>query len=295
MAQHWYEKAAEVLIGKFRRAVTTAANRTADYAIERVPAIPALYEQVGSDTATDVLNIIVEILPDPDTRTLGGKVLELAKDFVERFIFRLQEGLGGEGAVRGGVAAGAAVPADKRGNMFHLLDAAVVAERRGEFLGFMKILTPRQRRAVVEFILDRELAERQAFLALPLEERMRFIWLLIPQTKSSEIERLESEIRVRWTYSERLFTEAAVFFAEADAIRPTNRAAAMVKDICGEEKEEEAQQLVASLNDLQAELLRLSRASSAAPAVPTTLNNALQRIRAWDQKFAPKKREPKEG
>lgn len=280
MAQHWGEKLVELLIGKMRRSVTKFAGKTADHTTERFPAIAALYEQVGPDNATDFLNMVVEVMPDPDTRTITGKGIELAKDFVERFIYRLQEGLGGDGTIRGGGAV--AVPAGKLGNMFGLLDPAVVEERRKEFLGFMKLLTSRQRRAVVEFILDRELAERQAFLALPLEERMLFIWLLIPQTKTSEIERLKSEIRIRWTYGERLFAEAARAHAEAARFRGRDRLAVEILMEEAREKEQEAQQLVASLNDLQNELLQIgyrSRPFDTMPQTTAALREALEGFR----------------
>jgi len=295
MAQHWYEKLVEVSIGAFRRRLTNRATWFADYTLERFPAIRTLFEQVGGELAADIMNIFLEALPDPDTKTPLGKGLDLGKDMAERFIHRLQEGLNGR-RPDGDTDTVSPIAPDAAKNLFRMYDPKLRG-KFAEFLGFLMLLTPRQRKAVVEFVLDpaRSIADVRAFFARPVDERVRFLSLLIPRTKTSEIERLEAEIRIRWTYSERLFAEAAILFAEADAIRSADRAAAAEKDIDGGEREDGAQQLVAPLNDLQAELLRLGRVSPAVPAVPTALNNALQRIRAWDKQFAPKKREPKGG
>lgn len=241
----------------FRDDLTRMARGLAYQTMRQVPHLATVYEVLGPAIVTKGLSVAKAFLPEFNTKTPSGKAKDFLVDMLEAYILELPEAAKSGGVHTGTLMAPGAPALAGTADVASKFLVEAVIPRIEEFAEFIHALGPRARAALAQYVLVRPDEEFQRFLNLTAGKRLAILSFLVPRSLDADIERLETEIRVRWTYGEWLLAEATALFKEADAIRPADRVAAAEKDIDGDEKEEEAQQLMASLNELQADLLRL--------------------------------------
>lgn len=264
----------------FRDDLTKLARGLAHQTMRQVPHLATVYEVLGPSIVTKGLSVAKAFLPEFNTKTPSGKAKDFLVDMLEAYILELPEA-----AKSGGVHAGTFV-APGGPTLIGTADVAskflaeAVIPRIEEFAEFVHPLGPRARTALAQYILVRPDEDFQRFLSSTVGKRLAVLSLLVPRSLDADIERLETEIRVRWTYGERLVAEAARAHADAVRFRGRDRLAVEILMEEAREKEQEAQQLVAFLNELQADLLRL-RAEQ-----PKSLEERLPRTTKLLQEYA---------
>lgn len=241
----------------FRDDLTRMARGLAHQTMRQVPHLATVYEVLGPAIVTKGLSVAKAFLPEFNTKTPSGKAKDFLVDMLEAYILELPEAAKG-GGVHAGTLVAPGVPtligtADVAAKFL----AEVVIPHIEEFAEFVHALGPRGRTALAQYILVRPEEEFQRFLNLTAGKRLAILSLLVPRSLDADIERLETEIRVRWTYGEKLAAEASYAHADVARFRRRDRLAAEIRREEATESEKEAIRLVSILPELQADLLRL--------------------------------------
>jgi len=237
----------------FRDDLTRMARGLAYQTMRQVPHLATVYEVLGPAIVTKGLSVAKAFLPEFNTKTPGGKAKDFLVDMLEAYILELPEAA--KSGSTGGVvlmAPGAPASVGPVGDAMKFLEEEFIP-RISEFAEFVNALGPRARAATAQYILTRPTDEFKRFLDLTVGKRLAVLSLLVPRSLDADIERIETEIRVRWNMTGRILADVAALYEEADRVRSEERRAAREPDIKAAEMEAELNQLP----ELQTELLRL--------------------------------------
>jgi len=164
MAQHWWEKPTNFVVGFVRRRLEKQyEHKLLEFAV-KYPSIRRVYEELGKDITLDLIGGIIENFPDPkDTKSVKGNLLAALKYFAlitPRELGRIFDEGRDLGAAPGIPGVTAATPVQ----VGALIAQIAELDDAGEFLKWLKKLNPRDRVFFWGEVAKWQPAERLVFM-----------------------------------------------------------------------------------------------------------------------------------